>query len=107
MPAQKARQIGLSGVSGKCSWDCGACCTQEDPDDPKGSPAGLCSPERPGHVGSSGGQMSLHAGAFPGTLTLGSPEWTLGAIPHEGRQWLWFVVSRAGGAEHLTPHAEE
>ena len=42
-------------------------------------------------------QVSLHSGAFPGTLTLGSPEGTLGAAPHGGQQRLWFVVAWAEG----------
>lgn len=50
-------------------------------------------------------QVSLHSGAFPSTLTLGSPEGTLGGTPHGGQQWLWFVVAWAAGcrASH-SPH---
>lgn len=54
--------------------------------------------EPSGHsMGRGCGASEIARGALPGTLTLGSPEGTLGAAPHGGQQQLLFVVARAEG----------
>lgn len=87
---------GAMGLGGRCSWDCGACCTQEVQMTQRGFP-----PPHQGFVA----QLRLQPMVLSGILILGSPEGSLGAALHGEKQQLWFAAGWAEGcrASHHPP----